>query len=146
MPRRPPIEVRFDNNPGDWASIEFQVLIYLALTNPRSRARIRQGGPQGQQIGRPVNYQIHSNDVLEYMPRNRDLAELLVRLMEADKLRTLRRQLSSQGQADEVIIRQIEQRQQELDRKIQANRDQIERSLDGTIPEIVAELNRILEE
>ncbi len=146
MPRRPPIEIRLYNNPGDWASIEFQVLIYMALTSQRSRVRIRRGGPEGEQIAKPLTYKIGSNDVLEYMPRNQDLAELLVRLMEADKLRVLRRRLQQEGADTATIQQRIDERQVQLDQKIERNRARIERSLSRSIPEIVEELNRILEE
>jgi len=146
MSKRPLIEIRLYNNPGDWASIEFQVLIYMALTSQRSRVRIRRGGPEGEQIAKPLTYQIGSNDVLEYMPRNQDLAELLVRLMEADKLRILRRRLQQEDADTATIKQRIDERQVQLDQKIERNRTRIERSLSRPIQEIVEELNRILEE
>jgi len=115
MPKKGVTEVVLYLGPGDFEANEVQVCIYLPLTIPRSRARIRVGGPQGDQVTKPLGYPISSNDVLEYMPTNRDLEILLKKLKQADELRDLRNKLKKEGKTTDEIREALELKKKELD-------------------------------
>lgn len=104
MAKKRIIDVRLYVGPGDFEPNEVQVYIYLPLTIPKSRCRIRIGSPEGEHVAMPLNYSIQTKDVLEYMTRNEDLAYLLLKLMEADVLRGIRREEKLKGKTDEEIL------------------------------------------
>lgn len=144
MPKKEIIETRLYVGPGDFERNEIQVYIYLPLTIPRSRCRIRKGGDEGEQITSPLNYSITTKDVLEYMTKNEDLAYLLLKLMEADALRDIRRQNKSQGISDDEILKVLLDRKKEFERKEEERRNKIQQVTKLPIADMVCELKKVI--
>lgn len=115
MPKKGIIDVKLYIGPGDFEQNEVQVYIYLPLTIPKSRCRIKTGGPEGISVRAPLGYSIKTKDVLEYMTRNEDLAYLLLKLMEADVLRDIRLQEKAKGKPAEEILKVLLKKKEEFD-------------------------------
>lgn len=144
MPKKGIIDVKLCIGPGDFEKNEVQVYIYLPLTIPKSRCRIRNGGPKGKQVRSPLNYSINTKDVLEYMTKNEDLAYLLLKLMEADVLRDIRQQEKSQGKSDDKILEILLQKKKEFEEKEEKCKDEIKQLTKLPIADMVSEIKKLV--
>jgi len=125
MAKKGIIDVKLHVGPGDFERNEVQVYIYLPLTIPKSRCRIRTGGSEGKHVEAPLGYFIKSKDVLEYMTRNEDLAYPLMKLMEADVLRDIRRGEKLSDKTDGEILELLLKRKEELETKEKEQTDRV---------------------
>jgi len=145
MAKKGIIEVKLYVGPGDFEVNEVQVYIYLPLTIPKSRCRIRQGAPEGEQVASPLNYPIKTKDVLEYMTRNEDLAYLLLKLMEADVLRDIRRKEKLKGKNNKEILEILLQKKKSLEKMEKEQKENIESLIKLPIADMTNEIKNLID-
>jgi len=143
MPKKGIIDVKLYVGPGDFEKNEVQVYFYLPLTIPKSRCRVRMGGSEGEQVKSPLKYSIGTKDVLEYMTTNEDLAYLLLKLMEADVLRNIRRDEKSKNKSDEAILEILLQKKNEFEEK-EKHKDEIRKLTRLPIGDMVGEIKKLI--
>ena len=144
MSKKGIIEVKLYVGPGDFEENEVQVYIYLPVTIPKSRCRIRTGGSEGEQVTSPLKYSIKTNDVLEYMTKNEDLAYLLLKLMEADVLRDIRKLNKSKCKSDDEIKELLLEKKKEFEEKEKKHKDEIKKLTKMPIADMVSKLKELI--
>ncbi|GAB4300877.1 MAG: hypothetical protein Kow0090_16390 [Myxococcota bacterium] len=95
----------------------------------------------------PIGYLINSNDCLEYMPKNEDVAFLLLKLLQADEPREIKRREREEGTSEEEILRIVKERQEEFESADENNREEIRKlNVEGlSITQIIEKLGDLLQ-